>query len=117
MILVLTRPKVQPYHNNSILEAQYHELLAATSCASLECLRSIDETALNMGAQAATVSGYQTKPMLYSYGDYYFGPSVDGEYASLLLPNFETFYLHTDRFVTYRPMSSSKAILPRSLFL
>lgn len=73
---------MQPYHNDSVLEAQYQELLVATSCSSLECLRSIDETSLNKGAEAALLAGYQTKPKLYSYGDYYFGPSVDGEYVS-----------------------------------
>jgi len=73
--------QVQPYHNNSILETQYRELLAATNCTDLTCLRSINETAINMGSQAATVSGYKTKPMMYGYGDYYYGPSVDGEYV------------------------------------
>jgi hypothetical protein len=81
--LSLKNAQVQPYHNNSILEAQYRELLAATSCSSLECLRSIDSTTLNKGAEAALLAGYQTTPKLYSYGDYYFGPSVDGEYARL----------------------------------
>lgn len=88
--LSLTNAQVQPYHNNSVLEMQYRELLAATNCISLECLRSIDATALKMGTQAALLAAYQTTPKLYSYGDYYFGPSVDGEYARLPPPHSRT---------------------------
>lgn len=78
--VISERPWVQPYHNNSILDSQFRELLAATNCTNLQCLRSLNSTALNVGAEAATLAGYTERPMLYGYGDYYFGPAVDGEY-------------------------------------
>lgn len=71
---------MQPYHNNSVLESQYREVLAATNCTNLQCLRSLDTQSLNLGAQAALVAAYTTRPMQYGYGDYYYGPTVDGEY-------------------------------------
>ena len=76
-----THHQTQPYHNNSVLEGQYREVLNATNCADLQCLRSINSTALNMGSQTALVNAYANNPRLYTFGDYYYGPSVDGEYV------------------------------------
>lgn len=73
----------KPYHNNSVLEIQFRELLNATKCPDLQCLRSINSTALNLGQQAALINAYLNHPELYAFGDYYYGPTVDGEHVSL----------------------------------
>ncbi|KAK3061941.1 hypothetical protein LTR53_019589, partial [Teratosphaeriaceae sp. CCFEE 6253] len=72
------RPWVQTYHNDDALEAQYKQLLKATSCADLACLRSLSSGQLNKGQQLAYVNGYLHNPRLYGFGDYWFGPSIDG---------------------------------------
>ncbi|KAK4950569.1 hypothetical protein LTR28_007005, partial [Elasticomyces elasticus] len=62
-----------------VLEDQYRELLAATNCTNLQCLRSIDPAVLHLASQATYIAGYMAQPgMNYGYGDFYYGPSVDG---------------------------------------
>ena len=74
-------PWWQNYHNSTVLQAQYRQMLDATSCSNLNCLRNqptqtlIDamQTTLNVSyALEGAGSGY------YYWGDFYFGPSVDG---------------------------------------
>jgi len=72
-------PWWQPFHNNTILEAQYTEVLSAANCTNIQCLRTINSTQLDAAAQAAEAAGFDTRPMYYGYGDFYWGPSVDGE--------------------------------------
>ncbi|KAK4996355.1 hypothetical protein LTR66_004013 [Elasticomyces elasticus] len=77
--VVAEYPWWQPYHNNTVLEDQYRELLAATNCTNLQCLRSIDAAVLHLASQATYIAGYMAQPgMNYGYGDFYYGPSVDG---------------------------------------
>ncbi|KAK3670089.1 hypothetical protein LTR78_010029 [Recurvomyces mirabilis] len=77
--VISERPWVQEYHNNSVLEIQFRELLNATRCADLACLRTINETQLNVGQQLALVNGYRNHPQLYAFGDYWYGPTIDGQ--------------------------------------
>ena len=77
------RPWIQEYHNNSVLEIQYREVLKATACDDLACLRSINTTQLNTGQQNALVNAYLERPQLYGFGDYWYGPTVDGEYVGI----------------------------------
>jgi len=60
--------QAQTYHNNSVLEIQYREVLNATGCADLQCLRSINSTALSSGAQQALINAYANHPQLYAFG-------------------------------------------------
>jgi len=80
--VISERPWVQEYHNNSVLEIQFRELLNATRCGDLACLRSLNETQLNVGQQFALINGYLNHPQLYAFGDYWFGPTVDGHAVS-----------------------------------
>lgn len=48
----------QPYHNNTVLEDQYREVLAAANCTNLQCLRSISSESLDLASQAALAAGY-----------------------------------------------------------
>jgi len=82
--VISERPWVQSYHNNSVLQIQYREVLNATGCTDLTCLRALDSTALNVGAQTALVNGYTNRPQLYGFGDYWYGPVVDGETVSYI---------------------------------
>ncbi|GAB7354424.1 hypothetical protein MBLNU459_g4915t1 [Dothideomycetes sp. NU459] len=72
-------PWWQPYHNDTILEDQYRQVLTASGCVDLSCLRLLNATTLDLASQAAMVAGYSARPMDYGYGDFYYGPSVDGE--------------------------------------
>ncbi|TKA46995.1 hypothetical protein B0A55_13053, partial [Friedmanniomyces simplex] len=78
--VISERPWVQTYHNNSVLEMQFREVLNATSCDGLACLRSLSADQLNVGQQVALVNAYLNNPRMYGFGDYWFGPTVDGEY-------------------------------------
>ncbi|KAL9079065.1 MAG: hypothetical protein Q9157_002033 [Trypethelium eluteriae] len=72
-------PWMQPYHPDSVLEDQYHELLNATSCDSLFCLRALSTSELVTATQATYGQGYWAIPEgHYGYGDFYYGPAVDG---------------------------------------
>jgi len=51
---------------------QYRELLNATACQDLQCLRSINSTVLNKGAQAALINAYLNHPELIAFGDYWY---------------------------------------------
>lgn len=65
------------YHNNTILESQYRLLLSASACTNLQCLRSLDSASLKAAAQQTYVDAYSSN--LYAFGDFYYGPSVDGD--------------------------------------
>jgi len=67
----------QPRHNDTVLESQFRRLLKTTNCDNLACLRSIDQQTLANAAQQTYTDGYLGRD--YGYGDYYYGPSVDGE--------------------------------------
>jgi hypothetical protein len=67
------------YHNNTILESQYRLLLSASGCTDLQCLRTIDSASLKRAAQQTYVDAYNSDPGLYAFGDFYYGPSVDGD--------------------------------------
>ena len=67
------------YHNNTILESQYRLLLSASNCSDLQCLRTIDSASLKIAAQQTYIDAYNSDPGLYAFGDFYYGPSVDGD--------------------------------------
>lgn len=69
-------PWWQPYHNDTILESQYRDLLSASNCTSLRCLRQLPYNTLATAIQSTYILGYQAG--LYGHGDFYYGPSVDG---------------------------------------
>ena len=69
-------PGVLSHHNGTILEAQYRQLLDATNCTSLSCLRDVSSDALLNAANYSMTIGYEQQ--LYGYGDFYYSPSVDG---------------------------------------
>ena len=73
-------PWWQPYHDNTILNSQYRDLLSASSCSNLQCLRSLNSSALQIASQQTYIDGYAAQPGYgYGYGDFYYGPSVDGD--------------------------------------
>jgi hypothetical protein len=67
------------YHNNTILEGQYRLLLSAAGCTDLQCLRTVDSASLKIATQQTYVDAYNSDPGLYAFGDFYYGPSVDGD--------------------------------------
>ena len=76
-------PWWQPYHNDTVLEFQYRELLQEAACKDLACLRQLDVTTLSSAIEKTYTDGYNGDSTvgngnLYGYGDYYYGPSVDG---------------------------------------
>ncbi|TKX18785.1 hypothetical protein C1H76_9046 [Elsinoe australis] len=72
-------PWWQPYHNDTILGDQYRQVLTASNCTDLACLRSLPSDVLNAASQAAQRVGYTSQPRYYGYGDFYYGPAVDGD--------------------------------------
>lgn len=67
---------MQPYHTNAFLESQYNTLLNESGCGSLACLRGLSQSELENATTATYSTAYSNG--LYAYGDFYFGPSIDG---------------------------------------
>jgi len=77
----------QPFHNQTTLDTQYRQVLTAANCSDIQCLRTISSQQLDIASQSAQLTGYSSQPMDYGYGDFYYGPSVDGEYVRDLPSN------------------------------
>ncbi|KAI5200239.1 hypothetical protein AUEXF2481DRAFT_82451 [Aureobasidium subglaciale EXF-2481] len=69
-------PGMTPFRNNTILDNQYNELLFATNCTSLECLRGVSSEELDSAVMYSMAAGYNKG--VYGYGDFYYTPAVDG---------------------------------------
>ncbi|MCJ1476292.1 hypothetical protein MMC13_004958 [Lambiella insularis] len=69
-------PWWQSFHNESIQAAQYRLLLNSSGCSDLNCLRSLSSTDLGIATNATYTLGYADA--LYGYGDFFYGPVVDG---------------------------------------
>ena len=76
-MIVNMKQWLQSYKNNTILETQYRELLAATNCVDLACLRSVSSHEINAAMQSSLDAGYLNH--VYGWGDFYYGPSIDGD--------------------------------------
>lgn len=70
-------PWWQSFHNDSVLEVQYDLLLNTTNCENILCLRSISATELANATQATYIIGFAER--IYGFGDFFYGPYVDGE--------------------------------------
>ncbi|KAF2187964.1 alpha/beta-hydrolase [Zopfia rhizophila CBS 207.26] len=70
-------PWWQQFLRKEQLQRQYGHLLDAANCTDLGCLRELDEERLAVATQATYTSGYADG--LYGYGNYYYGPYVDGK--------------------------------------
>lgn len=79
---IVEYPWWQPFHNDSTLEKQYNLLLNATDCDTIECIRQVPTRELANAAQTTFVTGYANG--YYGFGDYFYGPSVDGEFVRQL---------------------------------
>lgn len=96
-------PWWQPYHPENILEAQYQTLLTTAGCKDLECLRNLSEAALAKASQSSYTKAYDASPPLYGWGDFFYGPSVDGHIIQELPSeafqndNFSSVPMITDR--------------------
>ncbi|KAI5238920.1 hypothetical protein E4T43_07099 [Aureobasidium subglaciale] len=77
-------PWMQTYKNRTTLNAQYFDILSATNCSTLACLRALSGPASKDAIGSSYESGY-TKD-LYAYDDFYYGPSVDGHVIQALPP-------------------------------
>jgi carboxylesterase type B len=69
-------PWWQSYHSDRVLEEQYRDLLEAANCGSLQCLRSMGADELALAQEQSLIIGYDKKH--YGWGDFWYGPSVDG---------------------------------------
>ncbi|KAF3057560.1 Cholinesterase [Trichoderma lentiforme] len=72
-------PWLQPYHDDSFLQKQYQNFLNDAKCGNVACLRSLSPSALETAINKSYYTGYDAG--LYSYGDMYYGPSVDGDFV------------------------------------
>jgi carboxylesterase type B len=69
-------PFWQQHLRDQQLERQYNYLLEASNCSNIYCLRSLSEDALAIATQATYVKAYADGA--YGYGNFYYGPYVDG---------------------------------------
>lgn len=76
---------MQPYRNSSTLEKQFDALCKVSGCNDLECLRQLSVTELRSAADEAYLTAYQNGD--YGYGDFFFGPYVDGSVVQDLPSN------------------------------
>ncbi|PKK42735.1 hypothetical protein CI102_13303 [Trichoderma harzianum] len=72
-------PWLQPYHDDTFLQKQYQNLLNDAKCGNVACLRSLSPSALETAITKSYYTGYDAG--LYSYGDMFYGPSVDGDFV------------------------------------
>ncbi|KAL6809526.1 Carboxylesterase family domain-containing protein [Trichoderma camerunense] len=72
-------PWLQPYHDDTFLQKQYQNFLNDAKCGNVACLRSLSPSALETAINKSYYTGYDAG--LYSYGDMYYGPSVDGDFV------------------------------------
>ncbi|KFG80558.1 carboxylesterase [Metarhizium anisopliae] len=70
-------PWLQPLHSQSTIQRQYELLLTAAGCPDIQCLRAMPESDLAVAAQKTYDTGYAL--LEYGFGDFYYGPYVDGE--------------------------------------
>jgi hypothetical protein len=64
---------------DDILETQYSDLLHSARCKDLTCLRNQTGSMIAQAAQESYSIRYKRPGALYGYGDFYYGPSVDGK--------------------------------------
>ena len=69
-------PWMQPYHNSTTLQKQYDALREVSGCDNLDCLRQLATAELRNATAQTYLTAYEKG--LYGYGDFYFGPYVDG---------------------------------------
>ncbi|KAH8797930.1 carboxylesterase [Xylogone sp. PMI_703] len=69
-------PWWQPFHNDSVLQRQYNLLLNTTNCGDLGCLRSLPAILLANATAQTYILGFDAGE--YGFGDFYYGPYVDG---------------------------------------
>ncbi|RMJ24384.1 Carboxylesterase family [Aspergillus sp. HF37] len=70
-------PWWQSFRNQSSNERQYRLLLDTASCSNIDCLRRLPINKLATAVQSTFNTAYENGH--YADGDFYFGPSVDGE--------------------------------------
>lgn len=70
-------PWWQQYLKEDQLTDQYKNLLSSAKCSNLTCLRKLTEEQLKEATQATYNWAY--KAGAYGYGNFYYGPYVDGE--------------------------------------
>jgi carboxylesterase type B len=58
------------------LNSQYTDLLEASNCSDLACLRNLPYEDLVNASLTTYQTGYEDGR--YAYGDFYYGPTVDG---------------------------------------
>ena len=69
-------PWWQSYKNDSTVEIQYRQFLAGADCDTLQCLRSQTTQTLVDAMQQTFSTGWTDGT--YGWGDFYYGPTVDG---------------------------------------
>ncbi|KAJ4865659.1 carboxylesterase family domain-containing protein [Trichoderma breve] len=72
-------PWLQPYHDDTFLQKQYQNFLNDAKCGNVACLRKLSPSALETAINKSYYTGYDAG--IYSYGDMYYGPSVDGDFV------------------------------------
>ena len=70
-------PWWQQFLREDQLVRQYVHLLEAASCSTLSCLRKLDEQQLKQATQSTYLTAYDHRE--YGYGNFYYGPYVDGD--------------------------------------
>jgi hypothetical protein len=88
MLISTEFPWWQPFKPEAVVEAQYDQLLRASKCADLACLRKLTADDLTRAAQETYNIGWNSTPRLYGFGEFYYGPVVDGK-TILGLPSVE----------------------------
>ncbi|TIA27512.1 hypothetical protein D6C78_11065, partial [Aureobasidium pullulans] len=69
-------PWWQTFHNQTLYDLQYRNVLRTTGCGDLSCLRALPLQSLATALNQTFFSDYQKG--YFGYGDFYYGPAVDG---------------------------------------
>ncbi|KXH42585.1 acetylcholinesterase [Colletotrichum simmondsii] len=65
-----------PMYNKEFLNKQYSRFSSAANCTSLSCLRKLPASGIKAATQKSFQSAYNAHE--FAYGNFYWGPSVDG---------------------------------------
>jgi carboxylesterase type B len=77
MLILAEYPRHLPFKTDTVLQAQFQNLLQTSACRNLDCLRALPADVLANTTQQADILGLDEGR--YGHGDYYYTPSIDGK--------------------------------------
>ncbi|PKK52018.1 hypothetical protein CI102_2193 [Trichoderma harzianum] len=102
--------EADPPYRAAILELQYRQILTASKCINISCLRELSAEEFNTAQQKVLASA------TYAFGTFYFGPAIDGINVQGLPPKeTEAEHFATVPLMTTRDGNEGFAFTPQDI--